>query len=76
MELLHSKKHYLAEIDYKNRLERWSWDIYIASNENKEYVGKAMAPGKGIEVPWTVLEQKDYLGEMIEICEELMPKHL
>ncbi|MBP3950079.1 hypothetical protein [Bacillus suaedae] len=74
MERNHSKKHYLAEIDYKNCSERWSWDIYIVANENQEYLGKALAPGKGVEIPWTLLGQKDYLGEMIEICEELMPK--
>ncbi len=75
------KNYYLVEIDNvgdvesRNEGKTWSWDIYIAANENEEYRGKALAPGRGIEVPWTALVKGDFLEEMIEICEEQMPKH-
>jgi len=73
------KNHFLVEInnagaDSTNKLRTWSWDIYIAVNEQQEYRGKALAPGQGVEVPWTVLEESDLLAEMIEHCEKLMPK--
>ncbi|KYG30582.1 hypothetical protein [Alkalihalobacillus trypoxylicola] len=73
-----NKNYYLAEIDYKtqtaysNSTERWSWDIYITATDNNEYIGRASAPGKGIEVPWTKLMTADYLQEMMEKCEEHM----
>ncbi|WP_413378255.1 hypothetical protein [Alkalihalobacillus sp. 1P02AB] len=72
------KNHYLAEIDrtegpeYYSSPERWSWDIYIAADHNKELHGKALAPGKGIEVPWTPLIEADALQEMMEKCEAQM----
>jgi hypothetical protein len=72
------KNYYLAEIDqvgneeYRSNIDRWSWDIYIAANENSEYQGKAVAPGKGIEVPWTPLAGQDYLEEMMGICQQQM----
>jgi hypothetical protein len=74
------KNHYLVEIDnlgnldFRECLKRWSWDIYIASNDNHEYRGKALAPGKGVEVPWTKLRKADLLEEMIEICKRKMLK--
>ncbi len=68
-------KHYLAEIDHvSDKLKSWSWDIYIAANE-KEILGKALAPAQGVEVPWTPLGGHDLLEEMMTICEEQMPKH-
>ncbi|TWI59910.1 hypothetical protein [Halalkalibacter nanhaiisediminis] len=71
------KNHYLAEIDYIGEREyknKWSWDIYIAANEKEEYHGKALAPGKGIEIPWTPLAGQDLLEEMMDMCEQQMPK--
>ncbi|WP_332695798.1 hypothetical protein [Halalkalibacter lacteus] len=74
------KNHYLVEIDnqgdldYRQKVKTWSWDIYIAANDHQEYRGKALAPGKGIEIPWTELSKADLLEEMIEICERQMPK--
>lgn len=74
------KNHFLVEIDNvgsedsTNKLRTWSWDIYIAANDQEEYRGKALAPGQGVEVPWTSLVQEDLLAEMIEHCEKLMPK--
>lgn len=71
------QNYYLAEIDQVEKgksvlkMDRWSWDIYIAANENKEYQGKAVAPGKGIEIPWTPLG-KDFLEEMMGICQRKM----
>ncbi|WP_062051286.1 hypothetical protein [Bacillus sp. JCM 19034] len=66
-------KYYLAEIDStptKHQAERWSWDIYISTNENDQCYGKAFAPGRGIEIPWTPLREQDYLAEMIDLCEQ------
>ncbi|MDT8860365.1 hypothetical protein N0O92_08975 [Alkalihalobacillus sp. MEB130] len=77
MKNLKVKNHYLAEIEHtgeKNYKNRWSWDIYIAADENEEYRGKALAPGKGIEIPWTKLTGKDLLAEMMGLCESQMPK--
>ncbi|MFC0559439.1 hypothetical protein [Halalkalibacter alkalisediminis] len=73
------KNHFLVEIDNAgvestNKLKTWSWDIYIAANDQQEFRGKALAPGQGVEVPWTTLEKQDVLAEMIEHCEKLMPK--
>lgn len=70
-------KYYLAEIDInpqKHQTERWSWDIYISTNENDQYYGKAHAPGRGIEIPWTPLRKQDYLAEMIDLCEQNIPR--
>jgi hypothetical protein len=74
------KNHFLVEIDNlavsecTNKFKTWSWDIYIAANDKQEYRGKALAPGRGVEVPWTVLDSQDFLEEMIEHCEQRMPK--
>ncbi|ARK31956.1 hypothetical protein [Halalkalibacter krulwichiae] len=74
------KNHFLVEIDNKgdlastNKQSTWSWDIYIAVNEHEEYRGKALAPGKGIEVPWITLTSSDMLEEMISHCENCMPR--
>ncbi|GAE27432.1 hypothetical protein JCM9140_3579 [Halalkalibacter wakoensis JCM 9140] len=73
------KNHYLVEINQarqenvKQNLKTWSWDIYIAMN-GEQQVGRALAPGKGIEIPWTQLTKYDGLEEMIEICEQQMFK--
>jgi hypothetical protein len=71
------KNYYMADINHVKDSEnkRWSWDIYIAANDNEEYRGKALAPGKGVEIPWTPLVEKDFLEEMMAICEQVMPKH-
>ncbi|TWI55271.1 hypothetical protein [Halalkalibacter nanhaiisediminis] len=75
------QNYYLVEIDHvggvdpRNKVTKWSWDVYIATNEKEEYRGKALAPGRGVEVPWTVLGKKDLLEEMIEMCQQHMPKH-
>ncbi|GAE33238.1 hypothetical protein [Halalkalibacter akibai] len=69
------KKHYLAEIDHVGeKLKSWSWDIYIAANDKQEYRGKALAPGQGIEIPWTPIGE-NILEEMMALCEQQMPKH-
>ncbi|KHF41132.1 hypothetical protein [Halalkalibacter okhensis] len=75
------KNHYLVEIKQtgeavKDNLKAWSWDIYIAMNEDQQYRGRALAPGKGVEIPWTELSKSDVLEEMITICEQEMPKYL
>ena len=70
------KNYYLAEIDHAgDKLKSWSWDIYIAANDKKEYKGKALAPGKGIEIPWTSLGGQNVLEEMMSLCEQKMPNH-
>ncbi|KMK77396.1 hypothetical protein [Alkalihalobacillus pseudalcaliphilus] len=72
------RKYYLAEIDRKDfgseisSPERWSWDIYIAADHDKVLHGKASAPGKGVELPWTPLLQTDALQEMMDKCEAQM----
>ncbi|GAE33244.1 hypothetical protein [Halalkalibacter akibai] len=74
------KNHFLVEIDNHavqdgaGKLKTWSWDIYIAANDKAEYRGKALAPGKGIEVPWITLATENYLEEMIAHCEKRMPQ--
>ncbi|MCK0470247.1 hypothetical protein [Halalkalibacter sp. APA_J-10(15)] len=70
-------KYYLAEIDInpkKHQTERWSWDIYISTNDDDQYYGKAHAPGRGLEIPWTQLEKPDFLAEMIDLCEQKIPR--
>ncbi|MFC0559436.1 hypothetical protein [Halalkalibacter alkalisediminis] len=70
------KNYYLAEIEnVGDKLKSWSWDIYIAANDKMEYKGKALAPGKGIEVPWTSLGGQDVLEEMMDLCAQQMPKY-
>ena len=58
-----------------NVKENWSWDIYIKRSSDQEFTGKAKAPGKGVEIPWTKLVQQDFLEEMLEKCQEQMLKH-
>ncbi|WP_088106104.1 hypothetical protein [Halalkalibacter urbisdiaboli] len=70
------QNYYLVEIentDERYDKSRWSWDIFIAANENQEYRGKALAPGKGIEIDWTPLVGNDLLAEMMGLCESQMP---
>ncbi|MDT8858669.1 hypothetical protein N0O92_00405 [Alkalihalobacillus sp. MEB130] len=75
------QNHYLVEIEQtrgvvsSDNFKTWSWDIYIARNEQEQYRGRALAPGKGIEIPWMELSKEDVLEEMISICEQQMPKN-
>ena len=74
------RKHYLAEIDQTDEVrfqsERWSWDIYLARDENHMLHGRATAPGKGVDLPWAPISQQDALQEMVDKCKAHMrPKH-
>lgn len=72
-------EHYLIEIDNVKSFgsngtmtNTFSWDVYIAVNDQDEYKGRAVEIAKNISLPWTSLKEHLYLDEMINYIERTM----
>jgi uncharacterized protein YrrD len=74
------RSHYLLEIDKVQSFgsngtmtETFYWDVYISSNDQDEYKGKATCQGKRhLDIQWTTLSKLNLDEEMAEICERQM----
>jgi hypothetical protein len=69
------ESHYLIEIDTcedDKVTKTWIWDVYIASDGNKDYRGRAKESTGEYEISWTVLRDHDLLQEMIRHCQMVM----
>ncbi|WP_163102266.1 hypothetical protein [Peribacillus alkalitolerans] len=74
--LFNIKEHHVVEIDqFVNAIESdevekvWIWEIYIASDGQGNYRGKAVESSGEFEVPWTELSDDDLIQEMVSHCQ-------